>query len=63
MVQSWAADGSSPSFQDPARLCQTGTGAGESRKCAVGPGGSRRPLTSCEEKMERVGSGKEREPV
>lgn len=32
MVQSEAADGSSPSFQDPARLCQIGTGAAESRK-------------------------------
>lgn len=32
MVQSEAADGSAPSFQDPAQRCQTGTGAGESRK-------------------------------
>lgn len=46
MLQSRAADGSSPSFQDPGRLCQIGTGAGESRKWAVGPSGSRRPLTS-----------------
>lgn len=46
MVQSRAADGSSPSFQDPGRPCQIGTGAGESRKWAVGPSGSRRPLTS-----------------